>query len=72
MNNIGKKEGLKSFEMAKNIYLEPIGFLARGILTNTMKIQRHEAKLSFADDIKSLYSEGMLKKKKWNNDYIKS
>lgn len=41
MNNIAKKEGLKSFEMAKNIYLEPIGFLARGILTNTMKIQRH-------------------------------
>ena len=41
--------------MARNIYLEPIGFLPRGILTNTMKLQRHEAKLSFADEIKEMY-----------------
>lgn len=60
MNSIAKTEGLKSFEQAKNIFLEPVGFMMRGILTNTMKIQRHEAKLSFADEIKSMYSEGML------------
>lgn len=44
MNNAGKKGGLKSFEMAKNIYIEPAGFQSKEILTNTMKVQRHEAK----------------------------
>jgi long-chain acyl-CoA synthetase len=55
MNKIAKEVGLKGFEMARNIYLEPVGFLARGILTNTMKLQRHEAKLSYADEIKGMY-----------------
>jgi len=49
MNKVAKNEGLKGFEMARNIYLEPIGFMMRGILTNTMKIQRYEAKISFLD-----------------------
>ena len=70
MNNIAKVEGLKSFEQAKNIYIEPAGFMMKGILTNTMKIQRHEAKLVYSDEIKSMYDEGMLpsdkeKKKEW-------
>lgn len=60
MNNIAKVEGLKSFEQAKNIYIEPAGFMMKGILTNTMKIQRHEAKLVYSDEIKSMYDEGML------------
>jgi long-chain acyl-CoA synthetase len=41
LNNIGKKSGLQGFEQAKNIFLDPNGFMIKGILTNTMKIQRH-------------------------------
>jgi long-chain acyl-CoA synthetase len=41
INEIGKNNGLKSFEMAKNIYLEPTNFQGKGILSTTMKVQRH-------------------------------
>jgi long-chain acyl-CoA synthetase len=44
MNAVGRKEGLNGFELAKNVYLETKGFLARGILTNTMKLIRFEAR----------------------------
>lgn len=47
INEIGKKKGLKSFEMAKNIYIEPLGFQSKDILTNTMKVQRHEARRAY-------------------------
>ena len=48
--------------------------MLKGILTNTMKIQRHEAKLTYVEEIKSLYDEGMLptdkeKKKEWWIDH---
>lgn len=42
--------------MAKNIYLEPVNFLSHEILTNTMKVQRHEAKKVYAEGIKQMYS----------------
>jgi len=48
---------LKGFEQAKNIYLEPSPFMNKGILTNTMKIQRHEAKKLYKDVITKLYQE---------------
>lgn len=60
MNNVGKKGGLKSFEMAKNIYIETGSFQAKEILTNTMKVQRHEAKRVYKNEIQDLYKEGML------------
>ena len=68
MNALGNQKGLKSFEQAKNIYLEPKSFQEKEIVTNTMKLQRHEAKLAFMEELKGMYSEGMLpmdKKKKW-------
>jgi long-chain acyl-CoA synthetase len=58
---IGKEAGLQSFEQAKNIFLDTEPFLSRGILTNTMKIQRHEAKKFFRPQIDQLYKEGILK-----------
>ncbi len=61
LNNTGKEGGLKGFEQARNIYLEPLPFLAKGILTNTMKIQRHEAKKLYKDAITKLYEEKELK-----------
>lgn len=40
--------------------------MVRGILTNTMKIQRHEAKKYYKGQVEQLYKEGMLKTdKKW-------
>lgn len=33
----------------------------KGILTNTMKIQRHEARKFYKGAIEQLYKEGMLK-----------
>jgi long-subunit acyl-CoA synthetase (AMP-forming) len=36
----------------------------KGILTNTMKIQRHLAKNLYKEVVTSLYKEGMLKAEK--------
>jgi long-chain acyl-CoA synthetase len=63
LNAVGKEGGLQGFEQVKNIYLEPQPFLTKGILTNTMKIQRHEAKKYYRPQIDLLYKEGMLKTK---------
>ena len=41
---LGKKSGLNTFEQAKNIYLESTPFMDKKILTNTMKLQRFQAK----------------------------
>jgi long-subunit acyl-CoA synthetase (AMP-forming) len=35
--------------------------MTKGILTNTMKIQRHLAKKLYQDVVADLYKEGMLK-----------
>jgi long-chain acyl-CoA synthetase len=61
LGKIGKEAGLQSFEQAKNIHLDPEPFLAKGILTSTMKIQRHEAKKYYRPQIDQLYKEGVLK-----------
>lgn len=61
LNKVGKEAGLQSFEQAKNIYLDPAPFMTKAILTNTMKIQRHEAKKVYRSVVDDLYKEGMLK-----------
>ena len=58
LNNHGKKEGLYGFEMAKNVYFEPKEFLNKGILTNTMKLIRFEAKQYYKPQIDAMYEEG--------------
>lgn len=60
LNAIGKREGLNSLEMAKNIYLETQPFIDKNILTNTMKLQRFEAKTVYKSVIERLYNEGEL------------
>jgi len=60
LNAFTKKEGLQGFEQAKNVYLDPQPFLTKSILTNTMKIQRHEAKKVFKKELEDMYKEGML------------
>jgi len=61
LNKLGKEGGLVGFEQIKNIMLDPEGFMPKGILTNTMKIQRHLAKVFYMGVIENLYKEGMLK-----------
>ena len=58
---MGKESGLQSFEQAKNVYVEETSFQMRGIVTNTMKIQRHEAKKAYKEEVDKMYKEGMLK-----------
>jgi len=55
LNAIGKQAGLQGFEQAKNIHLDTQPFINRGILTNTMKIQRHEAKKVYRNEIAAMY-----------------
>ena len=61
---LGKKAGLQSFEQAKNVFLEPTPFMSKGILTNTMKVQRHEGRKVYSKEFEALYAEGMLPAKK--------
>lgn len=56
----GKAAGLNSFEQAKNIYIEEKPFAEKNILTNTMKLQRFEAKTLYRGEIDKMYNEGEL------------
>ncbi len=60
MDSIGKQGGLMSFEQAKNVYLEPESFLAKGFMSSTMKLQRFMAKKYYAKEIEAMYNEGPL------------
>jgi long-chain acyl-CoA synthetase len=62
MNNVGRKQGLNGFELAKNIYLEPKGFMFKNILTNTMKLIRFEARVAYKEEINQMYKEGDILK----------
>jgi len=53
-----KKAKLHGFEFPKKVHLTEDAFtIENGILTPTMKVKRHEAKLRFIDIINKLYSE---------------
>jgi long-subunit acyl-CoA synthetase (AMP-forming) len=56
--SLGKSKGLNTLEQAKNIYLEPSPFADKKILTNTLKLQRYEAKTVYKSIIEKLYDEG--------------
>jgi len=61
LNSYAKKNGLLGFEVAKNIYLETVGFASKKILTNTQKLIRYEARVCYSQQIDAMYSEGELK-----------
>lgn len=61
LNDHAKKSGLYGFETAKNIYLEPEGFMGKGIMTSTMKLMRFDAKMFYKAQIQAMYEEGELK-----------
>jgi len=55
INNLAKQAGLMSFEQAKNIYVEVKPFAQQGIVSTTMKLQRHEGKKFYKKQIDSMY-----------------
>lgn len=56
LNNIGKKNGLKSFEQVKDIYLAPEAFtVENNLMTPTMKTKRPECKKFFMPQIETMY-----------------
>ncbi|KAL4462956.1 hypothetical protein ABPG73_004027 [Tetrahymena malaccensis] len=56
VHNLGKHEGLFSFEQPKKIHLEPKSFVVIGCVTNSFKLQRHHAKNYFKNVIQELYN----------------
>lgn len=60
LNEFASAEGLESVEQPKNVYLEPLSFQEKGILTNTLKLQRHIAKKLYTGQINAMYREGMF------------
>lgn len=60
LNGGARAQGLHGFELAKNISLVCQGFAGRGILTNTMKLMRYDARTCFKGEIESMYQEGPL------------
>lgn len=57
MRKTGEQEGLTGFEHAKAITLKPEDFTVEsGLLTPSMKLKRHQAKLQFKSDIETMYA----------------
>ncbi|KAI2798292.1 hypothetical protein BLOT_013411 [Blomia tropicalis] len=55
---IGKRTGLKSFELPKNIYVHPDPFtIEQGLLTPTLKSKRNEIVKHFRTEIDALYNQ---------------
>ena len=61
MNKVGKEAGLMGFEQAKNVCVEEEPtFLNKGLLSNTLKMQRFAAKQLYGEEIGRMYEEGPL------------
>lgn len=57
INNFSRKNGLFGYEIPKAVFLHPVPFsIENDLLTPTMKLKRHDAKLRFQEEIKHLYS----------------
>lgn len=52
----GRADKLAGFELAKKLTLTPTSMADLGCMTNTMKIQRHNAKEVFKNEIEKMYS----------------
>ncbi|KAL8446644.1 hypothetical protein Emag_004704 [Eimeria magna] len=58
MQQVGKREGLKGFEMARKVHLHPDPFtVENGLITPTFKLKRHYAKEVFAEEIRQMYQK---------------
>ena len=61
LNKVGKANDLKGFEQAMSVWLEPRPFNEVGVTTNTMKLQRFQAKTHYKEQIDMMYKEGPSK-----------
>ena len=58
MDKIGRKNGLKGFEVIKKIILFKEGFtIENNLITPTLKLKRHNLKKRFNNEILELYKE---------------
>lgn len=55
MAAISKEKGLNSLETIKGLYLTPVSFATKDLLTPSLKVKRHDARLAFAAEIKAIY-----------------
>merc|ERR1719391_1728936 len=59
LRKTGEKEGLTGFEHCREICLKADDFTVEsGLLTPSMKLKRHQAKIMFKDDIDAMYAAG--------------
>lgn len=64
MNKRAKEQKINSFELAKQLYLEPTSFGNRGLLTPTFKLVRHNAKTHYQEVIDKLYALPIVEHRK--------
>lgn len=57
LKEVGKKNGLYSFEQVQKIYLEPQSFGVHGLLTPAMKLKRFQARVFYEQKINELYAD---------------
>lgn len=59
LNNLGRKEKLRGFEMLRAVYLEPTPFdIERELVTPTFKLKRPQLLKQYKECIDQLYAEG--------------
>ncbi|CAH8669449.1 unnamed protein product [Schistosoma rodhaini] len=58
LENLGKKRGLKGFEIIKRVYLSSIPFtVENGLVTSNFKLARSRLRETFSDRLRLLYEE---------------
>lgn len=63
LNNTGRKNQLRGFEMLRAVYLEPIPFdIERDLVTPTFKLKRPQLLKHYKECIDQLYNEGKVTK----------
>jgi len=57
LDQYGRKHDLNSLERLKNIHLEPVSLVLKGLTTTTFKVVRASCKNHYKDIIEKLYKE---------------
>jgi len=61
INDFGRQNGLKGFEVIKSVHLDPDPFsVENGLLTPTQKAKRPMIKRKYEEKLKELYANGPL------------
>ena len=57
LDDYGRKHDLNSLERLKNIYMEPVSLVLKGLTTTTFKVVRASCKNHYKDVIEELYKQ---------------